>query len=242
MTSGPIRVWLEPGYDFGRTGAWMLDLPGCFVWADGRPEALAAVPLAVGRFTTWLAEHGERIADPGDGLEVVEEVASIPAGDAELNATFDADVRPIDATELERSMRWLGFAREDLLAYLDGLAPMVEQVGVGVAQRTAARDADRPALAVIRHIAVAEVWLSGRMDPAERYEGPGPHDDIRAQLAATRAWAVDRVRRSAEVANGVVLTDRRGENWTLVKVVRRLVYHSLDHLGELTASAGAERL
>ncbi|CAN5403179.1 hypothetical protein BH20CHL6_BH20CHL6_11170 [soil metagenome] len=33
MELHPIRVWLEPGYDNGRYGAWMLDWPGCFVWA-----------------------------------------------------------------------------------------------------------------------------------------------------------------------------------------------------------------
>jgi hypothetical protein len=63
MSDVSIRVWLEPGYDYGRFGAWVLDLPGCFVWAGDREGALAAVPSAVERFGAWLEGHGERIAD-----------------------------------------------------------------------------------------------------------------------------------------------------------------------------------
>ena len=48
-TPEPIRVWLEPGYDHGRTGAWMLDWPGCFAWGATREIALARVPSAVSR-------------------------------------------------------------------------------------------------------------------------------------------------------------------------------------------------
>jgi hypothetical protein len=34
-------------------------------------------------------------------------------------------------------------------------------------------------------------------------------------------------------------TDRMGETWTLAKVLRRLIYHSLDHLDELDRRLGS---
>jgi hypothetical protein len=61
----PLRVGLEPEYDFGWFGVWVLDLPGCFVWRDDRSAALAAVPARVKQFGAWLASHGEQWPMPG---------------------------------------------------------------------------------------------------------------------------------------------------------------------------------
>ena len=92
MTDRPIRVWLEPGYDFGRFGAWALDLPGCATWADDRAAALAAVPGAVASFGAWLVRHGERAPDAGrPGPRVVEEIPTRWVGDEEINPLFGPD-------------------------------------------------------------------------------------------------------------------------------------------------------
>jgi hypothetical protein len=57
-----IRAWLEPGYDHGRFGAWMLDLPGCFVWRTDEQQTLDAVTEAVAEFNKWLWRLGELMA------------------------------------------------------------------------------------------------------------------------------------------------------------------------------------
>jgi hypothetical protein len=83
-----IRVGLEPGYDYGRTGAWILDLPGAFVWGRDRDVALARVPSTVGAFAAWLADHGETIAVPAtDRVEVVETVGPTIVDGYERNVT-----------------------------------------------------------------------------------------------------------------------------------------------------------
>ena len=57
------------------------------------------------------------------------------------------------------------------------------------------RDAD----AVLRHLAGAEAWLIGRLDPTARYEGPLRDVPVEVALARTRAWLVDQLRvRAAE--------------------------------------------
>ena len=112
-----IRVGLEPGYDYGRTGAWILDLPGCFVWGADRAVSLARVPSAVGAFAWWLGEHGEQIDVPAtDRVEVVEEIAPSIVEGYERNVTFGTDRRPVTTGELETTIRRLGFARDDLVA------------------------------------------------------------------------------------------------------------------------------
>jgi hypothetical protein len=229
----PIRVWLEPAYDFGRFGAWMLDLPGCFVWRDDRSATLAAVPARVEQFGGWLASHGEPVARSGGAVEVVEEVAAVPRADldTELNATFAADRQPVGGDALDRAIRWLEFARADLLAEVEDMPP--GPATSGVAERSPNRNLERPAVAVVRHLAFAEIWMAGRMDPTSRYAGPGLEAELTDYLEATHAWAVERIRGLAAASPSDEVIDRRGESWTLPKVLRRLIYHSIDHLDEI---------
>src|SRR6266571_2205288 len=93
--AAPIRVWLEPGYDYGRTAAWMLDLVGCFTWGQDEDVALSRVPSAVGAYAAWLAEHGEMVPVPQtDATQVLERVPSeLATQDYERNAIFGAERR-----------------------------------------------------------------------------------------------------------------------------------------------------
>ena len=231
-TPRPLRVWLEPGYDGGRIGAWMLDVPGLFAWALDPDRALTNALSAAGRFREWLEDLGEPFELPSlRWAEVVDEVAAVPGPEGEAKARFAHDRRPVGDEELERAIRRLEHARTDLL----GLAARVaahEALHGPLAVEDGARPG-RAAEAVLRHVAGAEVMLASRLAPEVRYPGPadGP---LEVHLAETRAWALGRLRAlHAAVDPLAEVVDRRGEAWTLAKVVRRLVYHSLDHLWEL---------
>jgi predicted RNase H-like HicB family nuclease len=239
MTDRPIRVWLEPGYDFGRFGAWALDLPGCATWAEDRDGALASVPEAVAAFRAWAVSHGEPAPAPaGPGLQVVEEIPARWAGDDEINPLFGPDREPLTADALALGIRRLDAARVDFAALLDRLGVPATD-GAGVSRRGPDRTTERPALAVARHVGSAEVWLAGRIDRAARYNGPGPEEDLRAYLGATHAWALETLRSVAVAEPARLVTDSRGEEWTPAKSVRRLVFHALDHLAELARGASA---
>lgn len=229
-----VRVWLEPGYDHGRAGAWLLDLPGCFTWRDDRAAALAAAPGATRGFAAWLARHGESVATPaGDEVTVVEEVPARRLDDGyEINATFEADRRAVSEDELEAAVRRLGFAREDLLGAVERIH--AREAGHGRLGSTPDGDRrSRSARGVLRHLGGAEIWLSGRLDRSLRYDGPEFDAGELDYLAATRAWAIGTLR-TLHARNATLEgVDSKGETWTLAKVLRRLVYHSLDHLGEL---------
>ena len=233
MTHPAIRVWLEPGYDYGRFGAWALDLPGCATWRDDREATLASVPAAVASFGAWLVRHGEpAFAPAGPELVVIEEIPTTWVGDEEINPLFGPDRRALTADGLALGIRRLDAARVDLLEVIDRLGLPSTGDG-GIARRGRDRAVERPALAVARHIGSAEVWLSGRIDRAARYTGPGPEDDLRTYLAATHAWALETLRSVATAEPARLVTDSRGEGWTPAKSVRRMVFHALDHLAEL---------
>jgi hypothetical protein len=237
MNDQPIRVWLEPGYDYGRTAAWMLDLPGCYTWADDRPGVLAAVPGAVDGFVAWLAGHGERVETPsGPELAIIDEVPATWLEKEERNPIFEPDREPADKGSLDRGRRWLGYVREDFLATLDRLG--VPATGEpGIVGRNPERQPDRPAMAVARHVAFAEVWLVTRLERGNRYSGPGADGDLREFLAGTRAWSLELLERIVGEDPARYVDDGRGEMWTPTKSIRRLIGHSLDHLGELERGA-----
>lgn len=239
MTDRPTRVWLEPGYDYGRFGAWVLDLPGCATWADDREAALASVPEAVAAFGAWVVSHGEpALAPSGPECLVVEEVPTRWVGEEEINPLFGPDRDALTAEALALAIRRLDAARVDLLAMLDRLGVPSTGAG-GVSRRGPDRAVERPGLAVARHVGSAEVWLAGRVDRAARYNGPSPEDDLRAYLAATHAWALETLRSVAVAEPARLVTDSRGEEWTPAKSARRLVFHALDHLAELARGAAA---
>lgn len=232
-----IRVGLEPGYDYGRFGVWVFDLPGCATWADDRAAALAAVPGAVSTFRAWTVRHGEPPSAAASTVEVVEEIPTRWVGEEEINPLFESDRTALSADGLALGIRRLDAAHADLLDLVDRLGLPSTGPG-GVARRERDRSAERPALAVARHVGSAEVWLSGRLDRAARYTGPGPEDDLRAYLAATHAWALENLRSVASAEPARLVADSRGEEWTPGKSVRRLVFHALDHLAELGRAAG----
>lgn len=228
--AAPLRVWLDIGYDGGRYGAWMLDLPGCFAWRADHAAALAAAPDAAAGFLRWLRDHGEDggFAPPGPA-QLVGEASSTVVGGYERQATFAADHREVSADELAAARRRLTWAREDLLGFLPGvLAARHDDSGTGVD--------GRPEVApevVVRHVAGGEIWLAGRLDGAARYAGPGRDAELEAYLSASREWALGQLERLWAVDPSLERVDGKGETWTLAKVIRRMVCHSLDHLAEL---------
>ncbi len=230
MTLTPLRVWLEPGYDGGRFGAWLLDVPGAFGSAASRDLAISQAGSALGWFRDWLGRHGQHLAGAFGFPEAVEEVAAVTTDGYERNATFAEDARPLGRDELDVAIGRLGFARSDL----DALRPRLDEV-----KATAA--GERTVEGVLEHLATAEIWLGSRLDPGARFDGPGWAGDVATYLETTRAWALDNLRRLHAVDPARSRTDGQGETWTLRKVVRRYVYHSVDHLRELDRRlAGAE--
>lgn len=230
--AAPLRVWLEPGYDDGRVGAWLLDLPGAFGWARSAALARSQSLSVAGRFREWALEHGEIVElPPLRGLEVIEEVPAVRSPDGyERNATFAHDHRAVPLEELETVIRGLRHAREDLLALLGRVQAHELRVGpLAVEGERQERTPDE----VARHVAGAEVWLASRLDSRVRYDGPPRDGDRDAYLEASRAYAVERLCALHAHDPALERTDGKGETWTLAKVVRRFLYHSLDHLWEL---------
>jgi ribosomal protein S18 acetylase RimI-like enzyme len=219
----------------------MVDWPGAFCWGAERESALARIPSAVHGFVDWLAAHGEAATRPESAVwEVVEEVAAYRLdGGYEVNAIFAADSRPVTADELDRQIDRLGYARRDLLdlrARLEefersgGRLPPEDRAAEALASgASAGREADE----VIRHLAAAEIWFASRLEGTARYEGPPRDGELDTYLEASRDFLLGWLRELHARDPRLARTDGKGERWTLAKLLRRALYHSLDHLAEL---------
>jgi GNAT superfamily N-acetyltransferase len=239
--SEAIGVGLELGDERDHIAAWLLDFPGCVASSSDRTAALACVPATMGRFAAWLAAHGESCNVPAtERVDIREEIATEVVAGYERSATFADDRRPAAPDEVEAALRRLDLARADVLALLpridawqqvNGALPTLDQPGGGGAP-SGAFAAERTSDDVLRHLAGTEMWLGTRLGHS-RYDGPARYAEIRPYLDATHAWAMAQVREVQDTDPSAHAFDGRGEEWTLPKVLRRLVSHALDHFVEL---------
>ena len=227
-----LPVWVERGYDGGRFAGWVTDVPGVLAVATTRERALSLAVTNAARVREWLEAHGDEAGIPRIWRsEAAGEVETLREPDGyEVNATFPTDRRPVTGEGLQRAIRRLGWAREDLLATADRVA--AHEAGHGPLPTDAARG-ERTPEAVLRHLAGSEAWLVGRLPGGGRYDGPLDEVPARDALAGSRGWAVGRLRALGLTDDGAETADRHGETWTLAKVLRRLQAHGFDHLWEL---------
>jgi hypothetical protein len=123
----PHAIFIETGLDeAGTAAAYAAELPGCATFAASADEAAGGMPMRVGRFTSWLRQHGENAPTfVGDNWYEVERAATDPSADpAGRRAAFSLDELPPSSEEHGSWLRWLELAREELAGALDDATEM----------------------------------------------------------------------------------------------------------------------
>jgi uncharacterized damage-inducible protein DinB len=217
--------------------AHVAELPGCFAVGSTAPLSVAALPAAITRFLQWLRAHREplvpeaHVARPSIVDVSVAEVreGGAPFQEGSKAALFAFDQEAWDDYKLERTLRWLGYSRADLLAKIAGLD------NAALAARRIAPD--RTLLDTLWHVANAEFgYISrvvGGLDDKEPVTDAKP-SDVRERLATVReiftryGLAVPQDKRGEIVYP--TWAERPNEPWTLAKAVRRALEHEREHL------------
>jgi len=161
--------------------------------------------------------------------EVREGGAPFQAGNKAALFAFDRE--DWDDYKLERTLRWLGYSRADLLAKIEGL----DETAL-MSRRVAP---DRTLRDTLWHIANAEFgYISnvvGGLEGKESVSDNAPAD-VRERLAAVReiftryALAVPQDKRGEVVYP--TWSERPDEPWTLAKAVRRALEHEREHTSD----------
>lgn len=218
-----IKIGLELENE-NRALAWALDYPGCFAYGKDGPEAVVAMAPALVAYEEWINRHGGSIALGNFDLRLVDtwqvycinkEYDEVKEG-YEVNAWFLHDWKPLTEEEVQRGLGLLRWSREDLLA-------VAREIPETVLDQTYP-DERWSIRGVLGHIAGAEWWYMNRLGlGGEREAFPG---DVWERLDVVRKQLVDALPEWVG-ANQVVGID--GEFWSPRKVLRRSLWHEIDH-------------
>lgn len=205
----------------GRWIAHLVGWPGGFVSGRTRAEALDEAPAAIAQYFAWLRRHGE--TPPEDELQFeVDEVhaAWISEDEYEVNAFFAADRPPLSADEIQLALTRLRASRADLLDAFLGLSP---------------DDLNRelpgerwPINGILKHVANAENWYLGRfgLEIDAGWDIPDPL----GRLSLVRQHFMEMLPALAGDERVVAV---EGELWSPRKVIRRALWHELDHAAHI---------
>lgn len=195
----------QDAIDEGGPLAHVPELPGCTARAKTVEAVKDAIRQAAHDYVAFLRAQGEDLPAEFD-LEF-EEVQAL---------TLPPDYAPMTAEEIAQARRWLETCRGVLLAELADLPPDAWDWKPG--------ENEWPLRAITGHMSTAELWYTDRLTE--------PHRAPLDRLAITRRVALDRLDAVAPQNMGQVMTFD-GEEWTLRKVLRRMLEHEQEHLAQI---------
>lgn len=227
-----ILVGLENNYE-GRSLAWALDYPGCFVYGKDADDALANIPDAFEHYRAWIAAHtpdswltgaveqDALLSEVWNIYSVDSAYRRVETGGKTVNAWFSCDWFPLTRLDVERGLKLLAFSRQDLLALRYGLsAEALEREMPG--ERWSLRG-------IFGHVGNAEYWYLDRIDMAGMEGADLPKDVFeRLEVVRQRMVAVLPQLEGVERVRG-----KGGEWWSPRKMLRRAVEHELDHVDHI---------
>jgi len=226
-----IQVGLENNPN-GRSLAWALDLPGCFAYGEDGSQALIYLPLAVVKHQEWAVRHDPDcwLANLADvNVRLVETFEVYTVNDAyelaqdgyEVESFFRHDWKPLTDVEIERGLRLLSWSRADLLEVVADLPP---------AKMEEKLPGERWSISgILGHVGGAEWWYLDRLDRAGLAREDVPKDPFE-RLSVVRK-RLEQVLPSLAGVQQVV--GKAGELWSPRKVLRRAIWHELDHVGHI---------
>jgi hypothetical protein len=224
-----LRTGLENNFEH-RSLAWALEYPGCFAYGPDGEAALMALPAAWQLYTAWVAAHTAqswlpdepaevRLEETWEGYIIDEQYERVEQG-YDVDAWFLHDWKPLTEAEIAHGLQILSWSRADLLAAVAELSDD---------KMTQTYPGERWSISgILKHIGGADWWYLHRLGLAF------PQAEVPAQpferLEKVRAHLIQ-VLPSLAGSKQVVGID--GEFWSPRKMLRRAIWHELDHLAHI---------
>ena len=234
IAGGCCALRLHVGVEVDESGlaqAWVREYLGCTSRGASQGEALERLPEALRAFWSWLRAHGEPDV-PAQGAEVSlaeVEVCRVASRlwDADSEGFFSFDRLALTAEEFQRALRYMAYARSDVLALSDAADAATLGHGVGRSGRSVG--------ATLSHLAFTDLWYAQRA--AEPSSAQWRRHLLEELRASSLRWVEDGFRAGETPPVFTLPPDAWGEGreeaWTLPKALRRYVWHDLLHLRAL---------
>lgn len=233
-----MKVYIEVGYDRTRALAHLLEYPGVCGQGTDAQQALEDVPTALNRFSLWLKRHGQRMrtGETHSGwlrrTQPIYEIGEIMACRIKdgrvIGPLFAPEAHTSDRDTLQQALQWYDFSQDDILYWIDRSSreKLSQPVGSGPEERSAYE--------VLNHIAEMDSWLTSRLhdNPEEVPSYDFLRGHPRSHVSTTHGNFKARFAALTEAELGKVWT-HEGEYWSAAKVLRRAIFHRLDHLEQL---------
>ena len=229
---------LRAGIAVSRSAAQsvVFDLPGCAYAGDSAEHVRAMLPVVVAEFGAWLATHGEPV--PDHEVRFVEQIDADEAEGVEGEWIFEDDRLALDDGEVERSVRWMGYARADLLAAVDGVPDEIldwRPPATAMMRIDPWKPVPLTIREIVRDVVSAESYYRRGLSDGRVADEPA---DVAQEMALQRDRLVEMLRGLDGDARGRVYRPIRSwqnapEVWTARKVVRRVISHERFHTAEI---------
>src|SRR6266699_4499178 len=197
------------------------ELPGCFSSASTCEEALKNAPAAISTYLSWLKknditiieDHGRDVA-----VTVKERLAAI---DGQKGPRFEADLAAHDDVEIDTALNVAAVARTELLELYEGVPERDRERVLHTGEWSLTQH--------LAHIVETEAWYASRlMDAPPANPGPDLHSDVSMALF-DNAMDVELLMSGLTPEQRGHVFLHGGEEWTVAKVLRRMVEHLREH-------------
>jgi len=231
-----VHVGLEVDQS-GHAQAWVKEYFGCTSHGQSQEEAIGRLPQALREFWSWLKVHGEPDVPQLDTEVLIEHVevykvgSQLSDGDSEGFFTFDAF--PLTSVEFQRALRYISYARSDVLSFSHDL-------GYGLLSRMVGRS-DRAVGATLNHMAFADLWYAQRSGDASSNEWQTYLLEELRNVSlkwVQRSFHESKTPMTYSVGPDAWRSDGRAEEWTLPKTLRHYIWHDLLHLRAIRRALG----
>jgi hypothetical protein len=224
-----VSVCLEVGPQ--ASGAFAPEYPGCWVYGKNKKDTLRAVKANIIAWPGWLKSHGENVAEVS--ADVVVKVAEMLRVDYDPSEAYTpeplfwSEVAPVYKEDIEKTIRLMGYSRQDLLSTIAGVNESIMDWQPPVKLR--------PIRDCLIHIARAELWYITRLNiefPEKLPESPLELLDYSRRLVLVN------LRSLPERKMKGVFQPRKYRSpvcnlWTARKVLRRIVDHEMLHVRDI---------
>ncbi len=234
-----VHIGLENHME-GRSLAWALGYPGCFTYGADGSEAIIAMGQAIPNYIGWIEAHTSspwfnppdidiRLDEVWEDYYLDAAYQKTPQDGRFVQAWFLHDWKPLSQEDIEHGQQLLQWGRADLLTAASGFPEGMLDASFPGEEKTPR--------GILAHVATANWWLLDRLGLAETPRSGLPKDvDERLRTQHDRLLDV-----LPELVDIERVVGRDGELWSPRKLLRRAVWHELDHAGHLRRLAAEAR-
>ena len=225
-----FRVGIENNND-GRTIAWALEHPGCFAYGANASVACLNLETAIQKYAIWILRNQTNSWLNFDEVEIIpeetwdvysinENLDKVETGGYYVESFFRYDWKPLKREEVEHGIDMLHWTRDELLKTVSRLS----------AEKLAATyPNERWSInGILAHIGGAEWWYLSSLNLAF------PESELSKEPMQRMKQSRDLLIHTLPKLTGVAqVLGNEGEFWSPRKVLRRALWHELDHLDHI---------